>query len=1017
MPSPVSEVQARDPLYRRTFVGRERELGLLQAALGDAAASVGGLAMVVGEPGIGKSALCEQLVASAAEHHAKALVGHCYEAGSASLPYMPFVEALRSYVIDSDAGDVRIALGADGAEVARLVPELSERVDIPPRPPGDPADDRWRLLQAVTGFLRRAASHQPLVLVLEDLHDADRDTLDLLLHLARTLRDARLLVVGTYRDVEVDRVHPLSAALADLHRTSNFLRIGLRGLSVDEVRRMTISLGGQAVPLSRAEAVHQRTEGNPLFVQELLRYLVESGVVARENRRHQPGTDPVVESEVPEGLRDVVGKRLSRLSEQTNQLLALAAVIGREFRLDVLQRVSLMPEELLIASLAEAQARAIIDEAQGDLGSLAFRFTHVFFRQTLYDEIFAARRVRWHQQIAEALEEVHARHLDEHAAELAEHFAQSADPSSLARTVQYSRMGAGWAMRQAAHGEAQRLLRQALQAQDVLDPGDRNSRCDLLLMLGEALLPTENPWRVAEPVADEAFRLAESLGDSHRAARAAVQALEAQFRAGYDRGVTGIEEWIRRVNQHAAPGTAERVFAAQYQSIFRMPTSRSEGGALLRDAVEQARRLGNDRVFMAAAGHAVLSLRALPDLNLVEDLAREVCSGPQTGLYSVQSALALLASGRILLACGDREAAERVWSDLARLAADGRDLTIDLYAQGSRADLAFLDGRLDEAVTVLDEASALGAQHGLNGRAVVGVVALRGIGARALYYLGHDPSRHLIELSGLTAREGPLGRPAAIARALVLSFLGRRDELMVIRATFGDISSDEDWSGLQVLAGLLELSVRWADVPSTEKLVARLEPMAGRLQHDFLISFGRLLGEGAVLLGRSAQARDFYAESISICEKVRFRPELALTRLDLAELLLAHYPDERNEALEHLAFSTTEFSAMDMQPYLARATELREKYGDVTTRRATAERNAAAVSRIDPLTAREGEVAALIARGSSNREIAEALVISESTAEVHVKRILGKLHFKSRSQIATWATQRALVPTQAGPGG
>jgi DNA-binding CsgD family transcriptional regulator len=300
---------------------------------------------------------------------------------------------------------------------------------------------------------------------------------------------------------------------------------------------------------------------------------------------------------------------------------------------------------------------------------------------------------------------------------------------------------------------------------------------------------------------------------------------------------------------------------------------------------------------------------------------------------------------------------------------------------------------------------------------LVGRVGLRRIGARALYYLGRDPSELLIELSGLTARDGALGRPAAIARALVLSFLGRRDDVMAIRSTFGNISSDEDWSGLQILAGLLELSVRWADMPSTEKLVARLESVADRLQHDYLISFGRLLGEGAILLGRPAQARDFYAQAIGICQKVRFRPELALTRLDLAELLLAHYPDERKEALEHLAFSMSEFSAMRMEPALARATELREKYGNVTTPRATADGNAAAVSRIDPLTAREGEVAAQVARGLSNREIAAALVISESTAEVHVKRILSKLHFKSRSQIATWATQRALVPAQADPRG
>jgi DNA-binding CsgD family transcriptional regulator len=206
---------------------------------------------------------------------------------------------------------------------------------------------------------------------------------------------------------------------------------------------------------------------------------------------------------------------------------------------------------------------------------------------------------------------------------------------------------------------------------------------------------------------------------------------------------------------------------------------------------------------------------------------------------------------------------------------------------------------------------------------------------------------------------------------------------------------------------------RGRELPRTGASNPLLCPAAARLSHQFRT----LAGRRGCTVGRPAQARDFYAQAIGICQKVRFRPELALTHLDLAELLLTHYPDEQKEALEHLQFSMSEFSAMQMQPYLARATELRQKYGDVVAPTAAAHTNAGVTSAIDPLTPREGEVAALVARGLSNRAIAEALVITESTAEVHVKRILSKLQFKSRSQIATWATQRALAPTQPAPRG
>jgi len=209
------------------------------------------------------------------------------------------VEALRSYVLAREPERLKEELGTGAAEVARIISEVRERVQVDLRPPGDPEDDRWRLLQAVAGFLRNAASVQPLLVVLEDLHWADRGTLDMLTHVARNLQGARLLVVGTYRDIEVDRAHPLSAALAELRRVGDLARVLLRGLTPDEVQRMVNAIVGQEVRWGFAEAVHRQTEGNPLFVQEVLRYLVEEGLLARQEGHWQRTGEAPPEMRIP----------------------------------------------------------------------------------------------------------------------------------------------------------------------------------------------------------------------------------------------------------------------------------------------------------------------------------------------------------------------------------------------------------------------------------------------------------------------------------------------------------------------------------------------------------------------------------------------------------------------------------------------------------------------------------------------------------------------------------------------
>jgi predicted ATPase len=343
-----------------------------------------------------------------------------------------------------------------------------------------------------------------MLVILEDLHDADKGTLEMLSYVSRNLANTRLLIVGTYRDVEVDRTHPLSAALAELRRVSTFGRVLLRGLSAEEVGRMLTGITGEEIPFGLAQAVHNQTEGNPLFVQEVVRYLTEEKLLVRAGGKLVTSDATTIQMSIPEGLRDVIGKRLSNLSDECNRLLSIAAVIGREFRLDVLQKVAAIPEDDLLTSIEEAKNVAIIEERSSVGAAVTYRFAHAFFRTILYEENIAPRRIRLHQQVAKALEEVYANRLQEHAAELAEHFSYSTEVVDLTKAVSYGEMAAQRATNVYEFGEAVRLLQQALKVQEVLDPDDKGKRCDLLISLGKALQQSAQPRRAIDNELTEA---------------------------------------------------------------------------------------------------------------------------------------------------------------------------------------------------------------------------------------------------------------------------------------------------------------------------------------------------------------------------------------------------------------------------------------------------------------------------------------------------------------------------------
>jgi tetratricopeptide (TPR) repeat protein len=920
-PQPVKEGAStkENPLYRRVFVGREAELKQLQSAFDGAISGQGALMMVLGEPGIGKTALTEQLATYVTLRGGRTLVGHCYEEGSLSLPYLAFVEALRSYVLNRDIKELREELGTGATNVARIVSEIRERLKIKLRPQKDPEEERYRLMQAVTGFLTNAACVQPMLVVLEDLHDADKGTLDMLTHVSRNIANARLLIVGTYRDVEVDRSHPLSAALAELRRVSSFGRVILRGLNADEVRRMLESITRLEVPWGLAEALHRQTEGNPLFVQEVIRFLNEEGLIKREGGRWEGRSETQLAMSIPEGLRDVIGKRLTRLGKECNQLLSVASVIGREFALETLKAVANINEDIFVNTLKEAVQLSVLEE-RPQIGAIRYRFTHAFFRQTLYEEMIAPQRLKLHQQVARALEKQYAGRLEEHAAELAEHFSQSTDPVDLKKAVEYGEMAAKRATDVYAYGEAVRLLDQAIKVQKVLNPDDKAKQCDMLLELCEALLNVPYPRRVIEREAPAALALAESINDGSRAARVCKAACFAfTLEQGIGTFTAERVRWLEHLDQLAKPETSEQAWADIYHGLSKyLQGDNASGKKLLTEAVGIASRIGDQDV-QNWAGSLFLQYNSAPQyagerLKLAEEFLVSLNSG--TSSPSIEK---WQASFGAFLAAGQRRLAEEIFSRLQAKAEHTGHYRTFITISACDAVLAVVDGRLDEAMNIIGKTLARGEQEG-----VIGIVRMLTNHPyyRTCVYRGEQLEEIEQDLAGH-------GSPMAFAiLGWIQSYLGRKAEIMEILDKYvvqrPNLGTSQDETRFWVETLFLESAVLVGHRQSAELLLKRLNvPGLYTTGNSFPTCITRHLGGAAALLERYDEARRHYQESIRCCTEMHFRPELALTRLQLAELLLEQYSDEKKEALEHLDFAIKEFQEMKMKPSLERA--LRQK--------------------------------------------------------------------------------------------
>jgi class 3 adenylate cyclase/tetratricopeptide (TPR) repeat protein len=504
-PVPTYEVTYEAELYSPfsaefPMVGREAELARLTERLRSAVNGRGGLVLLAGEPGIGKTRLAEEVAARAERDGAYVLWGRCFE-GDWAPPYAPFAEALAPHVAVAAPDELRADIGPGGGSLAQLVPKIRDVLpDLATPPPVPPEEERFRLLDAMAGFLVARSRRAPVLLVLDDLQWADRSTVALVRHLVRFAPRERILILGAYPDADLDRSHPLSELLGVMAREAGYDQLHLRGLEPAEVTQLLGALGGHAVEENVGAAWVRQTEGNPFFIMELLRHLIEEGTLFQGPDGRWTTTKPLLELGIPERIREVVARRLARLSKAANQLLQAGAAFDGTFRFAVAARMADLPEMEALDALDEALASRLLVSAGSDE---TYAFVRTLIRQTVYAEFSPSRQIRLHRRAAEALESVAG---DDgwatRAGEIAVQYHRSRPLGNAERGVEPALAAADLAQAAGGHDEAASLLRLAL---DLVPSGDER-RPRLLGRLGIVLA-----WALDF---DGAVRVASEAGDA-----------------------------------------------------------------------------------------------------------------------------------------------------------------------------------------------------------------------------------------------------------------------------------------------------------------------------------------------------------------------------------------------------------------------------------------------------------------------------------------------------------------------
>ncbi len=1011
-PTTVMATMLDQPIICPIIVGRDAALDAVGRCLDQARQGARLTLLVTGEAGIGKSRLVADAKARAQRLGFEILQGHCFEPDR-SLPFAPTIDLLQSFATASAPGELAETLNETAPALLQLLPEIAARSRVADLPNAfDPEQDRRRLFDAFVALLREMSIRAPLLVIFEDLHWSDDASLEGLLHLAHRIAPFPILLLLTYRNDEIQPA--LAHVLAELDRRRLGLELRLDRLSAADIDAMVRAIFevGRPIRADLLEKISTLTDGNPFFVEETLKALVAEGEIyfadGAWNRKN------VSNLRVPRSVQDTVRLRVERISPAAQRLIELAAVTGRGFDFGLLQDLMKIEEDELLAEMKELLAAQLVVEESAD----RFAFRHALTRQAIYSGLLARERQTLHRRVGEAIERRYGVQTDAHIADLALHFAEAADWQ---KTLEYARRAGVRAQAMYSPRAAVEHFTRALDAADALglplQPDLYRARGQSFETLGEfesARADHEKALAASRSINDrdrtwqahldlgflwasrdystsgeyfaEALALAREIGDPlkvasslnrvgnwymntghpHEACRFHEEALAAFREAGDRQGIADSLDLLAMSRGQAGDASDAVRTYDQVITLYR--------------EIGDRRGLVNSLIMSAllAVPHPIM-LDVSADLDVEVALARvdeSVAIARDIGWRSGE-AFALLDSSYCFYAVGDYGRALQAVRGSLRIS---EEIDHKQWQAGGQFSIGAMGNELgvyDAAQRQLEHAAALAQEVGslywfqLINLSLARAHSLKGdhTGAEAIIDAIHDPDKvtgsWFDRLSWLARTELALNRGDPATAFTFLNHLpsasaketaGTNPMLLAIRG--------------RVLAAL-------SRVDEAVSVLERAEHEAQRRQGRALL-WRIYVVHGQAELARSSRtaASEAFAKARAVVSQI----VATIPEEPIPELGIASARDQFIAATEAL------------MPTKHLPTALK-----------------AAKQSYDGLTARERDVASLIARGMSNRAIADELIVSERTVASHVANILSKLSFSSRSQVAVWATEKGLT--------
>lgn len=969
------------------FVGRQGELSDLVERLERATAGAGDVVLIRADAGIGKSRLCGEVIAVAAARGVACLTGHCLEGGG--IPYLPFGEIVEDAIEAFGEAEVFGAAGSARPDLASIAPVLRDGAGSPlSRRVTAVEPERHALFALFRDFLGRLSQVSPLFILIEDVHWADEATALLVRYLTRTVKARRVLIVLTCRTEERSvGGTALAQLLADVGRHSTGAVLALPELPVHDVATMIAGLTGREPPDHIASALYERVGGNPLFVEQVVKHLIEGRRLFDERQRWIELTsfDTVP---LPDSIRDAIAQRLERLSPESGQVLTVAAVAGRRVEFELLCDVTgLSPSALVDALDAAEQSHLIV--AERTQANLQVTFRHDLIRAGILDRTSLLKQQALHLAVARALE-VREETAVVHAQELAYHYLASRSRQHMPAALRYLRLAAERAVAAGAFEDAARLYAEGL---ELVPVSDAAARCEMLLLLGEARKRVSDS-DLARSAFDEGARLAAALDDYGLYARAAL---------GYARSwptVGSVDERAVQLLSSALGLVPADQLELRAQLMSRHALQTLYGGepaAVLqraRDAVAVARTAANPvtlarslQVLHVALWQPDQLTERLAVATEIIDLAATINS-PNIQMWGIRPRIA------DLMEQGDVAAADADSTTYEHAAAASRQPLYLWQCAVRKAMIAIFRGQLDEGERIAQRALELGRQaEGQNLLAAFGgqLLIIRWQQGRIAEL------RPLIE----TSRRN---QPEVALWAAVLAFIeSESGDHAAARALFEELARDrfeaasrED-SGLVVLVLSALVCGALGDGLRADQLYERLRPYDGR---NIVVSEGvACVGAAGLYLGMlSATARRFDDAEAHLRQAAQFnaenggRPWAAHAEFELARVLLARRRGgDRRTARELLRRALGVARDTGMRRLQDRIEETVRSHKKLSSERP------------DGLTPRECEVLRLVAQGLSTSEVSERLVLSERTTARHITNIYAKIGARNRVEATAYA--------------